>query len=577
MSNPLVTSINFPELDQYSVISFDVFDTLVFRTVFEPRDVFLLMEEALIDAYGKVFLGFSDQRFRAELNTCKRIWAGDRSAEFTLDDIYDELFFLNPEFKAFGEVIKETELRTERRVTVPSLQALDLFRKAQALQKTIICVSDIYLPKEHIAEILENCGYDKYDKLFVSCEAGANKASGELFDLVVADLKVKPQEILHIGDNGNSDIRKAQEKGLHAYQVPYGAKLLNQSRYFGNQYQRYSFRETSGETLLRGLQKNYLLNRAKSLDASQKPGYDIGYQILGPICYGFVTWIIQHAKANEIKDLYFIAREGWFLQKAFDEVNQVRPTDIRSHYLYASRRSLFVPFMTEPVSDFLFSFLVSSAPCKLNKYLKALELDLDDERIQELGFTSREEIICPKSNEHDRQRLEQLFDQEAEALQAIAAEEKRNYLEYLEEVGIASAKHIGLVDSGWFGRGQQRLQRFTKIANPESKLFGFYLALHERAQKNFDETSMGHGYLYQFGNFENDSKVFLEFAQMIEVFLSAPSESLKKIGKQDGELYPVFMRDTENPSLHPIVEQMQEGAIAFIREFVASPTASMPT
>jgi len=56
MNNCIATTIDFPNLDNYKVISFDIFDTAVFRMVFEPRDVFLLMEEELVEKYGKTFL-----------------------------------------------------------------------------------------------------------------------------------------------------------------------------------------------------------------------------------------------------------------------------------------------------------------------------------------------------------------------------------------------------------------------------------------------------------------------------------------------------------------------------------------
>jgi predicted HAD superfamily hydrolase len=134
------TTIDFPNLDNYKVISFDIFDTAVFRMVFEPRDVFLLMEEELVEKYGKTFLGFSDLRFKSELETVEKVWKLDRSAEINLDEIYRTLFFFNPALKQFDEELKETEFRTELSVMVPSYQLLAYFNKARQLQKDIIFV-----------------------------------------------------------------------------------------------------------------------------------------------------------------------------------------------------------------------------------------------------------------------------------------------------------------------------------------------------------------------------------------------------------------------------------------------------
>ncbi|NER50436.1 MAG: hypothetical protein F6J92_27950 [Symploca sp. SIO1A3] len=577
MKHSLARTIDFPSLDKYKVISFDIFDTAVFRMVFEPREVFLLMEEELVEKHGKIFLGFSDLRFKAELEVVSKVWSLDRSAEVNLDDIYSTLLYLKPTLKQFEQEIKEVELRTEKSVIVPNYQVLNYFNQARKLQKTVIFVSDIYLPKEHIEKILTISGYNGYDKLFVSCAVGTNKASGKLFDVVINDLKIKPEEILHIGDSEGSDIQQARLKGINAYQVPRAANLLNTSRYSSDKYQEYELKKTASESLFCGLQKNYLLNGSKREGVEQNSSYSIGYEILGPLCYGFVSWIIQHAEAKNIKHLYFIAREGWFLKKVFDEINLVAKTDIISHYFYASRRALFFPLISRPVSEFLFSFLVSKGSTKLSKYLKTLELEIDDERLRKLGFQSQDDLIDAKQNPQDRSRLEELFDSETEQLERLANEEKSNYLEYLQQVEMLSNNNIGLVDSGWFGNGQKKLQQIIEPSNPAANIFGFYLALHEQAKDKFDKKSLGYGYLYQFDNFNNDIESFLEISRMVEVFLSAPAESLKKFSKKDGVLGPVFMKKNDNPKLHPTVAQMHEGALDFVRDFVRVPTQQIPT
>jgi len=517
-------------------------------------------------------------RFKSELETVEKVWRLDRAAEINLDDIYRTLFFFNPGLKQVDEELKQTELRTELSVIVPSYQLLDYFNKARQLQKNVIFVSDTYLPKKHIAKVLEISGYKGYEKLFVSCEVGTNKASGKLFDVVINDMNVDPKYILHIGDSEYVDIRQAATRGINTYQVPHPAHLLNHSRYYNSEkYKTYYFRETASESLFRGVQKNYLMNKSKTKSSKPSSSYDIGYQILGPLCYGFISWVIQHAEEKNIKHLYFIAREGWFLKKIFDEINLVAQTGIISHYFYASRRALFFPWVSRPIGESLFSFLLSSKPSMLSEYLNVLELEIDDEHLKKLGFTSKEEIIDPYSDEHDSFRFKALLDSETEQLERLANEEKSNYLEYLQEVGMLSTNQIGLVDSGWFGNGQKKLQKFIELSNPETNMFGFYLALHEKAKSNFDEKSLGYGYLYQFDNFNDDVELFLEIARIFEVFLSAPAESLKKFSKKDGVIFPVFMKEENNNlRLHPSLEEIHEGALDFVKEFVKVPTLRIP-
>lgn len=62
-----------------------------------------------------------------------------------------------------------------------------------------------------------------------------------------------------------------------------------------------------------------------------------GYEIGGPICYGYVRWIIREIEQNypEILDIAFVARDGWLLQKVFDILPHC--ATLKSHYIYAPR------------------------------------------------------------------------------------------------------------------------------------------------------------------------------------------------------------------------------------------------
>ena len=51
--------------------------------------------------------------------------------------------------------------------------------------KKVYAVSDMYLPKK-IEAMLQKCGLDFLDGVFVSCEYGVQKRSGKLFKLFFA-------------------------------------------------------------------------------------------------------------------------------------------------------------------------------------------------------------------------------------------------------------------------------------------------------------------------------------------------------------------------------------------------------
>ena len=70
------------------VVSFDVFDTLVVRSTWEPRHVFQHMERTLVDDHGPVFQAFARCRHASEVAEADSRWQTDRGREFTLEDVY---------------------------------------------------------------------------------------------------------------------------------------------------------------------------------------------------------------------------------------------------------------------------------------------------------------------------------------------------------------------------------------------------------------------------------------------------------------------------------------------------------
>lgn len=62
-----------------------------------------------------------------------------------------------------------------------------------------------------------------------------------------------------------------------------------------------------------------------------------GYELGGPVCYGYVKWIIDEIEQRhpDISDLAFVARDGWLLKKVFHALPH-KP-GLKSHYIYAPR------------------------------------------------------------------------------------------------------------------------------------------------------------------------------------------------------------------------------------------------
>ncbi len=187
----------------HDVVSFDIFDTLVLRRCDQPADVF--------DAVGQK-LGRDDfRRIRTEAEkTARQIAMRERGTlEVSIRDIYG---VLEKEYGIPAEEGIDTEFQTELEYCFANPELLDVFQSLRQKGRTVVIVSDMYLPHGMMERLLEHVGYTGYEKLYVSCDYGRSKGDGSLFRLVQSEYRGR--NIVHIGDNERSDVENARRCGI---------------------------------------------------------------------------------------------------------------------------------------------------------------------------------------------------------------------------------------------------------------------------------------------------------------------------------------------------------------------------
>lgn len=194
--------------------SFDVFDTVITRTVLRPKDVFHLMQRRLDARHAELprhLRGcFWGARVWSEFMARRRSVAED----ITLMQIYESMardFELD---NAGSNLILSAELAIESEVLVPIDGAVELVAAARS-SAPVIFISDMYLPSSFIRGILERSGlFLPGDRLYVSGELGQSKGSGRLFRHVMDDLGIHPDRMVHCGDNPVTDWRVPRSLGI---------------------------------------------------------------------------------------------------------------------------------------------------------------------------------------------------------------------------------------------------------------------------------------------------------------------------------------------------------------------------
>lgn len=212
--------------EQYGLISFDVFDTLLLRPFAKPTDLFWTLERK------NGIEGFHDKRIRAEEQARQ-----ESGKEVNLQEIYEE-FVRNisgtPEGRKLlngicgktdegnhltekdqDEIVRRLmgmEYDEEMRQCYANTDLKKLYRYFKKKGIRMIAVSDMYLSEQQIGKLLRENGFGSIKKIYVSCDRGVGKHRGRLLKIVKeleknrAKQGQRPIRMMHIGDNLHADI-----------------------------------------------------------------------------------------------------------------------------------------------------------------------------------------------------------------------------------------------------------------------------------------------------------------------------------------------------------------------------------
>ena len=155
-----------PIATKYSVISFDIFDTLLKRDVYKPKDLFELIEQGYCSNLSlksdlSVLQGFAEKRILAERSARDLV----KNREATLDEIYQNLCgYSEDETKE----LKELEMIAESRIICDNPLIHSFYSWCIEQGKKVLLISDMYLPKAFIQKLLNENGYSGYNNIYIS-------------------------------------------------------------------------------------------------------------------------------------------------------------------------------------------------------------------------------------------------------------------------------------------------------------------------------------------------------------------------------------------------------------------------
>lgn len=518
------------KIRNYKYVSFDIFDTLILRNVLNPSDIFKIIQNKI---------GRSDfyiKRINAEKEAVRK----SLKEEITLEEIYSNITELKSDNEK--EYVMNLEKETEIKYSLLNPIFREIIDYCRKNNMKIIIASDMYLDESTIKSILEKNKVE-YDYLYLSSKINLRKSRGKMYTYILKDLGISKNELVHIGDNKLSD-----------YIVPkiMGIKSILYTKSKDNLYTKSKDKLSCVNNIADNICFSFIRN---NIMPENNKYYNFGFKYLGMLIYGMCQWIHEEAQLRNINSIYFIARDGFILKKAYDLIYKNEQTK----YLYLSRRSLTVPMLrdVQSMKDILDRITYIKRKETMDTFMHKLGID-DESFISELKNKYGNEI---KRNELLTEKYTELFDDIKEKIKSNAQNEFDNCVGYLQN-NIEDEKII-IVDLGWYGTIQKCLEKILEKTNKRYDITGCYLGVIPKKDSGYELRS-AKGYIYDYKNIDvYNQKLIFGFNGLIESIFTADHGSVKKY-KEMNENYEPVLEEWENVNWS-IISRIHEGALNFVQ------------
>lgn len=529
-----------------SMISVDVFDTLLLRPFLSPTGFHDYLEHLVMTRWGTP--GFASLRRRAE--QASRLSDG---RDPDLNAIYRALAKLRPDLPiaALQALERETDARLLQ--ARPALASL-LAREARPL----IALSDTYYHASELRSMFPPGLRTRIGEVRASCETGERKDSGEAWKRIAREPDTDPAHWLHIGDNACSDIQIPQDFGFRPpLHVLRPASLLEAVPALRPLHPGAATNTRWQDSLWLGLIANRLSRLADEAPACFSDGFTIldaetlGYVVLGPLVHDFVAWVARNALQRGDRDLLFMAREGWLLEGCFKRLAMTtgRLQNLNGHYFLASRRATGLPSLrTDDDLSCLFSGTFSGPLAAL---LHA-RLGADAAALVKAHGLDHGMAFLPGMETDIARRLHPLLPE----LLAMANAENESYREYVAGIVGEFEGVPVVVDIGYSATIQSNLARLL-----DRPLQGEYMAL--KASTVVEMSSSTARYFDGRRGDNAQASMILRNDLLLESLLTAPAPQFSHFQRDMNGIVPQFVPGTEPPAPE-LVEQVHDGALTFI-------------
>lgn len=465
--------------DDVAVLSVDVFDTVLWRTVPEPVHAFPLIARRLLDhgllARHITPATFFHLRIRAEAQARAVLRAETGSEEVDLAQIYEQLPLHVRLHQPVARAVA-AEVEVERELLLADLEIAELLAAAQDRGKRIVAVSDTYFTELQLRTLLDLPLLRDlhFDRLFVSNTHGVGKGHG-LFEVVLRELQVDASALVHVGDNEVADVTTPRRLGIRTVlferRPPELAEVVQREQVLGG----WDRRGDAGLTSLRA--KVHSRTAVEALPPQLQPFWRYGAVTLGPVLTGFAEWVQLRAQEVGVDRVHCLMREGAVLADLVDNAGSYLDSPVRAEKAWLSRQVCARAGLEQATAKELDTLLTRRRLPTVREFCTTLGVRV--EQLPQLASRGDARLNDPVLREQVLQALANDPDRRGEILATSRALRER-VVRYVRGL-VRGGSRLVVVDIGWGGSIQAMLQRILQSEGVPIEVLGLYLVTHAGA------------------------------------------------------------------------------------------------
>jgi predicted HAD superfamily hydrolase len=555
--------------DKIKYVSFDVFDTLLFRCVEPPEAIHYRVACILSE---KLKIHTPDKLLSIRERTVSSLRKNTSSLGLDFECKFNEIIrhwvksIVGNYDQSLIDFITKTELELESLALMPKPGVSALLQCINNKKIKCIALSDMYLSTEDIRGFLNKFNLEKYfSNIFVSSDFGLCKGSGRLHKKVLDILAIEPSSLVHIGDNKISDMWAPLKLGIN------GIFFRERHERLRRMKQSLTAEMAKTHTFIKGYRLFEIVNkRIKSEQENiNKPHpnffYEYGINVLGPAFSTFILGITEQMNVIKPDKILFLARDGYIFHKMFEKwFNLEKPKNIacKWEYIYTSRTVVASASIADGLSVANAKIaLYNPKQQGLLSILKTFGLKPEDfvEKAKVHGISNIEEPI----HDFEDKRLKNfLDDKDVQVMITASGRKAKELMEiYLEQLGFFTSKRVALVDIGWNGTIQKFLNTCFSQRTDLPEIHGWYFAFSPQIHGDLEKST---GFLMSGNSINNYDRAPLDYEEIFEQAARSSEATTIRYKNFSGEVKPILKDKNDVDRINEIkcnryIDLMQQG------------------